>query len=446
MSRGSPKSAWALAFGLCLAGCGGDDGGDDPKPAKNEPPFLGEPASLSMQQGRATPALLTVTDPNDDPVTVTLTAPTGITATLDANLLMDAYPDYTVSGAQTISFTMTDDKGLSAQADLAIDVAPLKWLERKTWTAGPAAREHGALVVDAEGKRILLFGGSGYSPQGTPLGDSWEFDLDTEAWTQLTTTGDVLPPGGSRRVAQVPNQSIAYLWGGYGEGFANFDTLYRVDYSDGGAAITELTQNNPPPARSLHGFAYDAQTQRLFAFAGYGNSILGDLWTGTVEGDTATWTQVSLGAAPSPRYGFFYGVDEAAGRLILFSGAQSGSLPLDPARDTWALDLRASEPTWTLLLEGDAVPPGRRNGCFAMDPLGPRMFVWGGTGDGATTEKSLFAFDARPGKEHWSTLDLDDEPPLRSSGMAAYDPNQDHVWLGFGNDAGVYQDFTKIGY
>lgn len=440
------KSAWWV-LGLCVVGCGGDDGGEETKPEKNEPPFLAEPASLSMQQGRATQALLTVTDPNDDPVTVTVTPPTGIEATLDANLLMDAYPDYSVAGAQKIAFTMTDDKALAAQADLAVDVAPLRWLERKVWTtAGPVPREHGALVVDAQAKRILLFGGSGYSPQGTPLDDSWELDLETETWTELTPTGDLVPGGGSRRVAQVPGQSIAYLWGGYGTGFANFDNLYRLDYSNGGAEFTELTQNNPPPARSLHGLAYDGQTQRLFAFAGYGNTILDDLWTGTIEGDTATWTQVSLGTAPSPRYGFFYGVDDAAGRLILFSGATKGAPPLEPARDTWALDLRADPPTWTLLLEGDAVPPGRRNGCFAMDPLGPRLFVWGGTGDGATTEPSLFALDARPGKEHWSTLDLADEPPLRSSGMATYDPNGDHLWLGFGNDAGVYRDFTKIGY
>jgi hypothetical protein len=447
MARGLSKRWCGLGLALSIIGCGSDDGGDDPTPAKNEAPFLAEPASLSLQQGRATQALLTVTDPNDDEVTTTLTAPAGIEATLDTNLLMDAYPDYSVSGAQTIQFTMTDERGLSAQADLAIDVAPLEWLERKTWTTmGPEAREHAALVVDTTGNRILMFGGSGYAPQGTPLDDSWEFDLASETWTEITPTGDVPPGGGSRRVAQVPGQSIAYLWGGYGAGFANFGNLYRVDYSSGGAVFTELVQNGAPPARSLHGFAYDAQTARLFVFAGFGNTVLDDLWTATLDGDTANWTQVSLGNAPSPRYGFFYGVDETRGRLILFSGAQSGGQPLNPARDTWALDLRADPPTWTLLLEGDAVPPGRRNGCFVMDPLGPRLFVWGGTGDGATTEKSLFAFDARPGKERWSTLDLENEPPLRSSGMAAYDPTQDHVWLGFGNDAAVYRDFTKLGY
>jgi hypothetical protein len=438
---------------FCVVACGGDDeGGGDTKPKPNEPPVLTAPSDLTMQQGRATHAYLAVNDPNGDPITVTPLPPAGVEASVLPTGLLDAYADYSVSGAHVLPLTIADDKGASSDATIALSIGPLRWLERKTWTtAGPEAREHGALIVDGGAKRILLFGGSGYAPQGTPLGDGWQFDLETATWSAITPTGDVPPPAGSRRVAQVPNQSIAYLFGGYGTGFANLGNLYRLDYSGGGAVFTELTQNNAPPARSLHGFAYDAQTDRLFAFAGIGTqgaatTILGDLWTATIDGDSVTWTDVSPSTAPSPRYGFFYGVDEAAGRLLLFSGAQQTQPTLDPARDTWALDLRANPPVWTLLLEGDAVPPGRRNGCFVMDPLGPRLFVWGGTGDGATTEKSLFALDARPGKERWSTLDLAEEPPLRSSGMAAFDPGTDRVWLGFGNDAAVYRDFTALGY
>lgn len=399
--------------------------------------------------------MLDVTDPNGDSVSVALAPPAGIEASV-TDLSLDAYADYSVSGATEIGVTLTDAPGAQTQAALPVEVAPLRWLDRQTWTtAGPEAREHAAMVVDAGGGRIVMIGGSGYAPQGTPLGDVWQYELATSTWTELTPSGDVPPPAGSRRVAQVPGEPTAYLFGGYGDGFALFDDLYRVDVSGGGVVFTQIQQTNPPPARALHGMAYDAQSKRLFAFAGIGvgagglgSGPIGDLWSATLDGDGATWTNVDPPTAPSPRYGFFYGVDDDAGRVLLFSGATKTQPTLDPARDTWALDMRVEPPAWTLLLEGEAagVPPGRRNGCFGMDPLGPRLFVWGGTADAQSTQPGLFALDARPGKEKWSELALADEPPLRSSGMAAHDPVNDRMLLGFGNDAATYRDLAALGY
>jgi hypothetical protein len=428
-----------------LVGCGGDDAGSE---KHNQAPSLAGPAALSLQQGRPESAPLEVSDPENDAVSVTVTSPQGIEASVSSELVLDAYPDYSVSGAISLPLVLTDARGASAEASLNVEVAPIRWLDRLTWTTeGPEAREHAAMVVDEIGKRIVMIGGSGYAPQGTPLGDVWQLDLTTRTWSELTPSGDVLAPAGSRRVAQVPGQPIAYLFGGYGTGFAAFNDLYRVDLSGSGVAFTKLEQTSPPPARSLHGFAYDRQTERFFAFAGIGNTILSDLWQATLVGDAASWTKLSPEPAPSPRYGFFYGTDSENGRVLLFSGA-TGTTQINAARDTWALDMRADPPVWTLVSEGEAqgVPPGRRNGCFGIDPLGPRLFVWGGTADGQTTSPGLFAFDARPGKEHWSELTLSDEPPLRSSGMAAYDPVSDRIWLGFGNDASVYQDLTGLGY
>ena len=90
-------------------------------------------------------------------------------------------------------------------------------------------------------------------------------------------------------------------------------------------------------------------------------------------------------------------------------------------------------------------PKGRRNGCAMPDPLGRRMFVYGGTADGATTEKGLFVLDLEPGHEAWTKLDLANAPPARSSGFGFATPEGD-VTCAFGNDDRPYPDLTYLGY
>jgi hypothetical protein len=274
----------------------------------------------------------------------------------------------------------------------------------------------------------------------------WRYDLDMKTWTMVTPSGDVPPPGGSRRVASIPGTTTAYLFGGYGEGNTNFNDLYRLEHAGGEAVFTLVMQDNPPPARALHSFAYDPATERFYAFGGFGQNVLDDTWSMQIVDGVAHWTQLDLPTRPSPRYGFFYGFDAENSRLIVFSGAQ-GLASVNPAHDTWALDVKSDPPAWQFLTDQAASPPGRRNGCMVFDPSGPRLWVFGGTPDAMTTAPSLWAFDARPGHEAWRELVLTGEPPLRSSGFGVYDESTEQVLLGFGNSSsGVYRDLQALGY
>ena len=75
-------------------------------------------------------------------------------------------------------------------------------------------------------------------------------------------------------------------------------------------------------------------------------------------------------------------------RLVVWSGAQEPANATDTvnaAQDGWALDLSLDPPPWSKLSpEGDA-PNGRRHGCSMHDPVGRRLFVYGGTSAGTTT-------------------------------------------------------------
>ena len=84
---------------------------------------------------------------------------------------------------------------------------------------------------------------------------------------------------------------------------------------------------------------------------------------------------------------------------------------------------------------------------MVFDPHESRLFVFGGTADGRNTEPGLFVLEATPGQEQWTLLKLDDEPPLRSSGLGFYDPVTRLSYMGFGNTTReVFRDWTAFRY
>lgn len=177
---------------------------------------------------------------------------------------------------------------------------------------------------------------------------------------------------------------------------------------------------DPPLSRALHAFFRDPETDTYWSWGGLeGFAPTARLLRMTLVDGVARWTVAETAEAPSPRYGFFYAFDPERGHLTVFGGAQATAMAFDPAQDVWRLDLRSDPPTWTRLVE-DTAAPGRRNGVFAFDPTGPRMWVFGGTADARTTEPGLWAIDTITGEAE--EVARDGEPPLRSSDAGLFDP------------------------
>jgi hypothetical protein len=436
----------AAAILLTAPGCSSSAG--------SAPEWVDAPKSIRLGQGETATFPLTLRDADGDAIKVTVRGE-GIDggAAADGKTL-GVHASYDAEARTEVVVVLDDAHGHAREVHVPVTVEPIKWHERTSWTAeGPAAREHGTMLLDDEKRVAYLVGGSGYTPQGTPVGDTWKLDLTTHVWSPITPTGDVPPPGGSRRAALIPGTKTALLFGGYETSESDTADLYEVDWSGGGLAFQKLEQASPPPGRELHAFVYDAPSQRFAAFGGFSYTKLGaldDTWTMKLEGNRAVWTEVKGADKPSARYGFFYGVDDATGRLVVFSGAQNpkGKDPVNAAQDTWVLDLRAETPAWTRVLTGEeeGSPPGRRNGCSLFDPRGPRLMVYGGTSDGAKSQPGLFLLDVRPGHEGWTHLELAGAPPLRSSGFGFHDPTTRLTYCGFGNDDKLYTDLTALGY
>lgn len=409
---------------------------------------------IQLVQGETRAVPVTLADPDGDPVSISFNAGALETIPSDDGATLFLHAGFDAPATDVVHATLDDGRGQTTTYAVDATIAPLGWKPNFSWTtAGPQAREHGTFLIDEDARTVFLLGGSGYKPQGTPLGDFWKLDLDAQAWTQVTPTGDVPPPLASARAVRMPGTTTAYLFGGYGgDGTVDTGDLYRVEYGGGALAFTKLTQVSPPEPRELHGFGYDPTTQRFVVFGGFSYAegvALADTWIMQLSGDTATWTKLA-GSGPSPRYGFFYGTDENAGRFVVFSGAQDPTSKdaINAAQDTWALDLRADAPSWTRVLDGTEAnhAPGRRNGCFVVDPRGPSLWIFGGTSDGMNTQPGLFALDMRPGHEGFSLVERPSQPPLRSSNFGFYDAKTGSVSCGFGNSlSGIYTDLGAIG-
>lgn len=443
----SRRSATALALAIALAGCSGDSETSDPPGENRLPTWAEAPASLTIGEGQQLAVPVTAADEDGDAVSVVAIASEGLAAEMTEEGLV-LYADYGVTGGN-VDVQLDDAGGAIVTVSIPVTVSPLRWADYQSWTTaeGPEEREHPAVLVDAASRSAFLMHGSGYHPQFEQmLDDVWRYGIDDGSWSLVTPTGDVPPASGSRRLAGAHGSGSGYLFGGYGPAGAFDGELHRVEVAGGTLAFTAVQQNGAPSARALHTFAYDPVTERYVLFGGVGSSVLGDTWLMEIDdAGVAQWTELALSPTPGPRYGSFSAFDEDHGRLLMFSGAQEGAAgnPVNPSPETWALDMRADPPVWSLVSTTFS-PPGRRNGSVVWDEGSSRMFVFGGTPDAATTAEGLFVLDARPGLERWLELPLVDPPSFRSSGTGFHDGER--AYFGFGNDNAIYRDWAVLGY
>ncbi|MFG0273581.1 MAG: nuclear transport factor 2 family protein [Phycisphaerales bacterium] len=355
-----------------------------------------------------------------------------------------------VQGAGAAAFTMALAMRLATPgvAMASADGPTPAWPDRIEWADdGPAAREHPSLMVF--GDTVVIYAGSGYAPQGAPLGDAWAFDLREASWRALEIAGDAPDAAGSRRVAQPRGEDHAYLFGGYGGNFATNNDLHRARLEGDALVFERIEQIDPPPARALHAFAADSQTGALIVSHGVSAAgFFDDTWIGVFDGEgRVTWTELSADDAPGPRFGFAFGFDADRGELLMLSGqtppTQENPMPM--AQGLWTLEVRSDPPAWRRV-EVAGPPVGRRNPMYAFDDASDTLVVWCGTADARTNVPGLVVV-SRDEQGEWRVAELSDgdAPARRSSGVGFTDPRSDRFFLGFGNSReGQYTDWVTL--
>jgi hypothetical protein len=199
------------------------------------------------------------------------------------------------------------------------------------WTpkaAGPGARLLMGMAYDEARQQVVMFGGSVGTP--TPLGDTWVWD--GSSWTPKSLSA----PLGLRsnyRLAYDEAHSQVVLFGGW-----NGSSLVNETWVWDGVTWTQKTPASSPfplaipPARQDYAIAYDANLQRVVLFSGIqppSNPVddITSLWDGT------NWTDASPAASPSARGGAAMAYDAAHSQSVLFGGVNSSQF----FPETWVL-------------------------------------------------------------------------------------------------------------
>ncbi|MFT5433049.1 MAG: hypothetical protein ACI9OJ_003754 [Myxococcota bacterium] len=208
------------------------------------------------------------------------------------------------------------------------------------------------------------------------------------------------------------------------------------------------------PADQLGSFIYDEPRDRFISACGIrANTAAGihcDVTAFTLEGPLAgRWAALTpkTTTIPEGRYGFAHGLDAEADQLLIFSGARAPTAndSVNPAVDAWALKLDQNPVEWAPVSTTGDTPAGVRNSCYAFDPIGRRLVVFGGTPDAQTTRQGVFELNIDGNAGRWQELDLPNTPDFRSSCSAIYDPSGQRILFGFGNNAQtIYADFHAL--
>ena len=259
------------------------------------------------------------------------------------------------------------------------DLKTNAWRQLQTSPA-PEARFGHAAAYDAQSRRVLVFAGQA----GGFFNDVWAFDPAAETWQKLQTTG--APPVARYGTSAVIDAKTNQLVISHGFASGRFDDTFALDLNS--LAWSQMAAvDGVPLKRCLHESVYDARTDRMVLFggcsSGYGPCPQGDLWSLNVSG--GDWNEISpQGVKPSPRSNPAL-VGDDAGRLILFGGQTRDG----PSSDVWALDIASGE--WTDLTPSAGGPAARSSHDAAWDPAARRVAVFGGKGrSGALNDMWVF--------------------------------------------------------
>jgi hypothetical protein len=251
-----------------------------------------------------------------------------------------------------------------------LDLDKNMWREVKA-SPTPDARFGMGADYDAARKRVLLFAGQ----QSGFFNDVWAFDVETEKWSKIETSGSPPPARYGTSAVVDPKSDTLIISHGFAAG--RFDDTFALDLKTN--TWKDVSPTTRPLKRCLHESVFDAVNGKMILFggcsSGFGPCPQGDLWS--FDPAAKMWSELKdNGAMPSPRSNPGMVIDPA-GTLWLFGGkAGDGN-----SNELWALDSKTGDWQQHNIKDAGKSPSKRYSHDAAWDSSGERLIVFGGRGD-----------------------------------------------------------------
>lgn len=228
----------------------------------------------------------------------------------------------------------------------AYDIATATWVQMAP-AVQPPARWGSRMVYDSKADRLLLFGGTDAVTFVT-LADTWAYDVESDAWVQLQTTGSITPLH-FFDMAYVPEVDRTILFGGLtspgGDKWTLMGDTWAFDFNT--LTWAKLKPQTPPAPRAYQTLVYDPISGDLIQYGGTlshenypAEPTTDETWRYSVAENA--WHRVITAVSPGKR-AWHQAVGTPAG-LILFGGGESRS---DYVNDTWLFS--PEDDTWRKL-------------------------------------------------------------------------------------------------
>ena len=201
-------------------------------------------------------------------------------------------------------------------------------------------------AYDALHKRIIAFGGR--SENWDNVDETWAYDSSTGTWTNLNPASSP-PTRSSHAMVYDPARGKVLLFGG--DDFVRaYNDLWEYDF--GLNTWVELSPLNPPPARQMHGMAYDEEHEVIILFGGRrtgGGDTFNDTWEYSHR--TNSWRSLGPQQSPPVQDHINLAYDAKHKKTVLFSGPISrdqstiGTWVYDHATNNWSTLTTEHTPT-----------------------------------------------------------------------------------------------------
>jgi hypothetical protein len=307
------------------------------------------------------------------------------------------------------------------------DAAAVDCTGRPTETPSPRGELSG--VFDAARNRLVMVGGNTAAPVNCMpmynlIDEMWAFHLDCNNWERLTPEGG---PGirarQSTTLDTTHNRMVLFggrqrMSGGFGS-YVNFNDVWTFDLASD--TWTQLvTTGTAPSTRSSAIIQYDAPRHRVILFGGNSSTSgltltgLGDTWA--LDMETGAWTQLEIDGPPARLFHASTHVTTASeDSLYVFGGTPNFDGPF--MNDTYVFDLASN--TWSLVETSGDVPVERFGAEAFYDADHHRMLIaFGHDGTNLGNRNDVYALDLAT--RVWSRVRPGDTYDNAASGMCMF--------------------------